>query len=308
MPGRNRGYRRQEKSSANFNSWLTSLDKNDIVVYTDGSQKVDKTGKILGTGSAWILRWKERWLGMNGFSLGPKAEVYDAEILGLCGGLEAALTSPMVGLISGIHICTDNLSVAQKAGSIPNGSSQARFARFKEAARHWVQHGRRITVQWVPSHMGIQGNEKADIEAKRHAETVLKAAIEETQTLAHARRVIRQKKDQAWLKEWETKGTSQAVKYYRELKIQPTTNVKVMPEMNLSRKVLGWLIAARSGHGHFADYHERFGHAEEDIRCKCGQRRSPEGRRSIKPKVELLFKCLSISYYNKNLPTFERIM
>lgn len=30
-----------------------------------------------------------------------------------------------------------------------------------------------------------------------------------------------------------------------------------MPEMNLTRKVLGWLIAARSGHGHPADYHDR---------------------------------------------------
>lgn len=69
---------------------------------------------------------------MNGFSRGPKVEVYDAEILGLCRGLEAeaALTSLMVGLISGIHICTDSLSVAQKAGSIPNGSSQAGFRKI----------------------------------------------------------------------------------------------------------------------------------------------------------------------------------
>lgn len=84
----------KKKAAANFNSWLSSLDKNDIVVYTDGSQKVDNMGKVLGTGSAWTLRWKERWLGTNGFSLGPKAEVYDAEILGLCGGLEAAYNQP----------------------------------------------------------------------------------------------------------------------------------------------------------------------------------------------------------------------
>ena len=38
-----------------------------------------------------------------------------------------------------------------------------------------------------------------------------------------------------------------------------------MPEMALNLKDLGWLIATRSGHGHFADYHERFGHEEEDI-------------------------------------------
>lgn len=99
------------------------------------------------------------------------------------------------------------------------------------------------------------------------------AATEETQTLAHACKVICQRKDQAWLKKWEVKGISQAMKYYQKLEIQPTTNIKVMPEMNVSRKVLGWLIAARSGYGHFADYYKKFGYEEEDIQCKCGQRR-----------------------------------
>lgn len=112
------------------------------------------------------------------------------------------------------------------------------------------------------------------MEAKRYSDMIARAATEETKTLAHAQRVICQKKDQARLKEWEGKGASQAVRYYQKLEIRPTTNIKVMPEMNLSRKVLGWLIAARSGHGHIADYYERFGHEEEDIRCKCGQRRS----------------------------------
>lgn len=41
-----------------------------------------------------------------------------------------------------------------------------------------------------------------------------------------------------------------------------------MPEFTLQREVLGWLIAARSGHGHFANYHERFRHDEPDVLCK----------------------------------------
>ncbi len=47
-----------------------------------------------------------------------------------------------------------------------------------------------------------------------------------------------------------------------------------MPEMNLNREVLGWLIGDRTGHGHSADYHERFGHEEVDIHGGCGQGRS----------------------------------
>lgn len=44
-----------------------------------------------------------------------------------------------------------------------------------------------------------------------------------------------------------------------------------MPEFALQREVSGWLIATRSGHGHLADYHERFGHDEQDLHCQCGQ-------------------------------------
>ena len=69
-------------------------------------------------------------------------------------------------------------------------------------------------------------------------------------------------------------GTSQSIKIYQELKIRRTTNAKSMPEMNLNREVLGLLIAARTGHGRFADYHERFGHKEADVYCRCGQKRS----------------------------------
>ena len=36
------------------------------------------------------------------------------------------------------------------------------------------------------------------------------------------------------------------------------------------------LIAARSGHGHFAVYHQRFSHEEkEDWQCSCGNYRAP---------------------------------
>ena len=43
-----------------------------------------------------------------------------------------------------------------------------------------------------------------------------------------------------------------------------------MPEMNLNMELLDWLIVARTRHGHFADYQDRFGHEKLVIYCGYG--------------------------------------
>ena len=44
-----------------------------------------------------------------------------------------------------------------------------------------------------------------------------------------------------------------------------------LPELLLPRKTLGHLLAARSGHGDFQAYHERFRHTEQDTLYRYGQ-------------------------------------
>ena len=191
----------------------------------------------------------------------------------MCGGLEAAITSPMVSAVSAIHVCLDSLSVAQAAGSIPNGARQGAFKRFRDIAKSWQDKGKVMKVQWIPSHSGLKGYEIADSEARRFAQIPHNLLVEKTHTLTCVRKSIKSKKDLAWAKEWDNLPLLGSTKLYQELGLKPSSNVKTMPELKLSREVLGWLIAARSGHGHFADYHERFGHEEADKQCRCGQRR-----------------------------------
>ena len=46
-------------------------------------------------------------------------------------------------------------------------SSQGIFKKFRDAAKTWLQTGKQMTVQWIPDHTGIEGNEIADKEAKK---------------------------------------------------------------------------------------------------------------------------------------------
>ncbi len=141
-------------------------------------------------------------------------------------------------------------------------------------AKNWSQTGKKLSVQWIPSHAGIEGNELADQEAKKHAKRPPVTGLNLQQSVSSAKRKIRRIKDVNWQSEWEKSAFSGAAQTYVELGLKPTSRAKSLPELKLEREVQGWLIAARSGHGHFSAYHERFGHEGTDSNCLCGQKRS----------------------------------
>ena len=53
----------KDKAKENVRRWLNSRNENELIVYSDGSQRVHPNGKVLGTGSAWVIRWKNQCLG-----------------------------------------------------------------------------------------------------------------------------------------------------------------------------------------------------------------------------------------------------
>lgn len=101
-----------------------STKDKEIMIYTDGSQEIDKAGITTGTEVGWVMHWVGSWHGKRGISIGITHEVYDAEAAALLGGLKEVLNSAISQVVPGIHICLDNLSVAQNAGQVANGFSQ----------------------------------------------------------------------------------------------------------------------------------------------------------------------------------------
>ncbi|KAI1000293.1 hypothetical protein K3495_g7902 [Podosphaera aphanis] len=125
-------------------------------------------------------------------------------------------------------------------------------------------------IRWVTGHSEISGNEEADAAAR--------AALQElpprhTQpgyiTLAYLRRLMQQYRQNLIDCWWSSVCPAR----YKDLDLQMRR--RKPPELNLPRLLLQRLIAARSGHGDFAEYHRRFHHENAVLDCACGLEKSP---------------------------------
>jgi hypothetical protein len=84
--------------------------------------------------------------------------------------------------------------------------------------------------------------------------------------VAHAER----RYDRALQDYWNDRAPAR----YKDLGI--TAQGRLPTELCLRRPVLGRLLAARSGHGDFYEYHERFNHQDAVLYCSCGAAKTPD--------------------------------
>ena len=84
-------------------------------------------------------------------------------------------------------------------------------------------------------------------------------------TLTHLKRTSRRRRKELFARWWLDNTPASYSRW--DLPVEPSP-----AELSLPRTTLHRLIAERSGHGNFAEYHRRFGHdaTAADCRCRCG--------------------------------------
>ncbi|KAL8295706.1 hypothetical protein RB600_001261 [Gaeumannomyces tritici] len=246
----------QEKQAAAeaFMTWLNTLSPTDVIIYSDGSKAEDEA-----VGYGWVIHQAgQRKLSGHG-RLAHPAEVFDGEAEGARMGLRKAVWNfPNCTY----YLCLDNTSAANGFLSTAPDSSQG---AFKEV--HCFMDKHQVHVRWSPGHTGIPGNEEADAEAKLGTALPVPQYTKPTVAgiKALARKMSRDARN-AWFE-------NNLPERYKDIGLPPIPQ-RTPDALQLHRKVLQRLIAARTGHGDFNRYHRRFKH-EDDNPCRCGKNKSP---------------------------------
>lgn len=143
---------------------LLQMDDSDAQSFGDGS------GYRGGVGAAAVLFMDGEEIEAVRFRLGTDDdhEVYEAEIVGLILSIHLARQRPRIKKLS---IWIDNTAAIAATDTASPGPSHYLLDYFHALLVELrASHpGIKVIISWIPGHMGVEGNERADEEAKKAA-------------------------------------------------------------------------------------------------------------------------------------------
>lgn len=234
--------------------FLNNNYHHSLLVYTDGS--VSETGYAGAGFSIPDLKVKKSFTLGRGYNICTAELVAIATALQYCVDLRKTPTS--------ITICSDS-QAALKAIQSPLPSRPDITLEIRLLLQQLKVKGSPVTLQWVPAHVGLHGNEMADAAAKaashcHPSSSKIRIPPSTGETKTAIKRAVR--------KRWKNRQTKMAQKY----KI-PAFTVHKKTYAQTSRHIRG-LAHRISTNSWRLKYHE--------VICHCGEAFSPE---------HIIFEC-----------------
>jgi ribonuclease HI/exonuclease III len=203
---------------------LKSIDPADAsVAYTDGSclQAVGSAGAGIFTKAPGCVPTSK------GYPLSQSSTNFEAELYAVAQACQNHITHGRHTRNIALHVYTDALTVwgLLANNTYPQTGNTTIFDKLANNMGIILQHTS-LTLYWIPSHVGIPGNEKADRMAKEaatHASTEPKWASDPVfpVSLATAKKKIRMNMRRKWQQRW---NASSGGRDYFALQPKVTTN------------------------------------------------------------------------------------
>ena len=167
-------------------------------MWTDGSAD----GGVRNGGAGAYIEWPDGTTTELRSPAGRLCSSFRAELTALLSALQHLLDHPAHTQLP-VIICTDSQSALAALREDPMGQKTPLGASVWGALAPLAGPARRVHLQWVPSHCGVDGNERADAVAKEAA-ALEQASVPVDVRTAHraAAKAARHRAIESWPDGW----------------------------------------------------------------------------------------------------------
>ncbi|QRV91224.1 Reverse transcriptase from mobile element jockey protein [Ceratobasidium sp. AG-Ba] len=209
IPDPRGGSEERDKHVAEAKDRISSAEEDgSLLCYGDGSKRIINGSRRVGAG--FLITRSGREVSRGKLSLGPRADVFDAEMMALA--ISAKRAAYMVSQSQSpppfIIFSSDNQAAVRSISSLKPHAAQAASIMFRRSIDQILTDNPHIsiTVQWIPGHSDFHGNNRADAIAK--AAGLLTPTPIFNRTITWAKSRSKDKAVWAWQKRWKSERHS----------------------------------------------------------------------------------------------------